>query len=74
MTALPGKREKKIPQVNKSRCVACGECAYVCPKGAIFIKNGCFAEVNPQECVGCGLCSRSCPAGCISMITKEEER
>ncbi|SFQ37927.1 4Fe-4S dicluster domain-containing protein [Lachnospiraceae bacterium XBB1006] len=54
--------------VNKKRCVACGECAYTCPKTAITVKNGCFAIVDAALCVGCGLCAKACPADCIDIM------
>lgn len=69
---------KKYAYVEKKRCVACGECAFVCPRGAVSIKHGCFAEVDEDSCIGCGICSRHCPAGCIVVMerkagTDEEE-
>ncbi len=59
---------KRRADVNKSRCVACGECAYVCPRGAIGIVGGRYANVNGDICVGCGLCVKNCPAGCIDIM------
>jgi len=58
--------------VNKKRCVACGECVYTCPKGAVNIKNGCFAVVDKTICVGCGLCAMACPADCIKIWEGEQ--
>lgn len=60
---------KKIAVVDQSVCVACGVCVKTCPKEAISIWKGCYAEVNEEKCVGCGLCGKACPAGCMS--TKE---
>ena len=54
---------------DKTICVACGVCQKVCPKQAIIIIKGCYAEVNREKCVGCGICAKNCPAGC--METKE---
>lgn len=44
-----------------SRRPACGSCADVCPRGAISVQHGCFAQVDVMRCVGCGLCARECP-------------
>ena len=63
----------KKAYVEKDRCVACGECANHCPRGAVAVYKGCFAKVEEDICVGCGLCARVCPAGCITVREKEDE-
>ena len=60
---------KKLAVVDRGICVACGVCVKACPKGAISVYRGCYAQVEESKCVGCGLCARACPAGCI--VTKE---
>ena len=44
-------------RINPNKCVACGNCIYVCPVGAIYvdpvIKR---ATVNRDECVECYAC------------------
>lgn len=60
---------KRKANVNIRECVACGCCIKVCPKSAITIPKGVYAEVNRDLCVGCGMCERECPA---SVITLEE--
>ena len=60
---------KKLASVNRKICVACGVCMNACPKRALSIYKGCYAEVDEGKCVGCGLCAKACPAGCI--VTKE---
>jgi ferredoxin len=44
-------------KINPNKCVACGNCTYVCPMGAIYIdpiiKR---ATVNRNECVECYAC------------------
>lgn len=62
---------KRLANVERTRCVACGECAYTCPRGAIAIHNGCYAVVDSEKCVGCSLCEKNCPAGCIFMLDRE---
>ena len=57
---------KKTAAVDKGRCVACGVCAKACPRNALTIYRGCYAQVDAQKCVGCGLCGKACPAGCIT--------
>ena len=52
--------------MDKSKCVACGSCIKVCPRGAISVK-GIYAEVDLQKC-GCGLCAKICPASVITIM------
>ncbi len=56
---------------DTDRCVACGVCARQCPRGAISIYKGCFAEVDESLCVGCGICEKACPAGSIKVLERQ---
>jgi Pyruvate/2-oxoacid:ferredoxin oxidoreductase delta subunit len=56
---------RKIAEVAKDECVACGTCAAQCPRGAISIRFGVFAAVDETRCAGCGLCAKLCPASVI---------
>ncbi len=58
-----------IPQVDKSRCDFCGECAKVCVYNAIVVLKG-EVLVFPELCHGCGGCSLLCPENAIA----EKER
>ena len=62
---------KKIASLDKVRCVACGACIKACPKGAIQVLQGCYAQVNEYKCLGCGKCEKACPAGCIEITARE---
>ena len=64
-------RKRKKAAVDQGHCVACGCCVKVCPRGAISVAYGCYAQVDESACVGCGLCAKACPADVIEM--KEEE-
>ena len=64
---------KRVARVNEARCVACGACEAECPREAIQVQWGCFAQVDGTRCVGCGICARTCPAGCISILDREEQ-
>ena len=61
---------KKVAVIDRSICVACGVCVKTCPKGALSIHRGCYAQVD-EKCVGCGLCAKECPAGCITVKERE---
>lgn len=61
------KRRPRRAEVDESLCVACGCCVKVCPKAAIHVEKGIFAQVDPVLCVGCGLCAKACPASVIEI-------
>ncbi|MEL7609338.1 MAG: RnfABCDGE type electron transport complex subunit B [Bacillota bacterium] len=48
-------------------CLGFGDCAHVCPTGAICMDDG-IARVISRLCTGCGLCVSACPKGIISTI------
>lgn len=44
-------------EINPKKCVACGNCTYVCPMGAIYIDPAVKrATINRDECVECYTC------------------
>jgi len=44
-------------RINPDKCVACGNCTYVCPMGAIYIDPEMKrATINRDECVECYSC------------------
>ena len=49
-------------------CLGYGDCAAVCPRGAICITEKGIAEIDPRKCIGCGLCVKTCPNGIIHLI------
>ncbi len=52
----------RINQSNK--CVACGNCTYVCPMGAIYIDPVIKrATINRDECVECYACYQRAEPG-----------
>lgn len=63
---------KKYAAVDRTRCVACGECEMVCPKCIVKVYRGCFAVIDSEVCIGCGKCAGLCPAGCISLKARSE--
>ena len=63
---------KRKAIVNICECVACGCCVKVCPKNAIAIPKGVFAEINSEVCVGCGKCAKECPASVITLEVAEQ--
>ena len=64
-------KSKKQAFVDERRCVACGACAKECPRGAVSIWKGCYAEFDGDLCVGCGKCANVCPAGSVEIRFRE---
>lgn len=52
-------------------CLGLGDCAKVCPSGAICIEDG-IARVDTRKCTGCGLCTKVCPHSLIDCIADVE--
>ena len=62
---------KRLAAVDSGRCVACGSCCKVCPKGAVSVWRGVTAVVDGALCIGCGKCQKECPAGAIVHNNRE---
>jgi pyruvate ferredoxin oxidoreductase delta subunit len=66
-------RELFYPEVNHEVCIACGQCAQICPEGICFqtkeknSKGVLFYENDLDYCKGCWLCSEICPVKAITM-------
>ncbi len=63
---------KRKAFVSIHECVACGCCMKVCPRNAISVPKGIYAEINKELCVGCGKCVKECPASVITLKESEE--
>ncbi|MBE6712243.1 MAG: DUF362 domain-containing protein [Ruminococcaceae bacterium] len=48
------------PKIKKSLCIGCGECARLCPKKTITVKNG-KAKIHHKNCIRCWCCQEMCP-------------
>lgn len=51
--------------VYKSKCTGCGQCADVCPKGAISLNENQKPEINHEICTACGECENNCPSNAL---------
>ncbi|UCF00151.1 MAG: NADH-quinone oxidoreductase subunit NuoF [Planctomycetota bacterium] len=47
-------------EVDKDRCVKCGQCYNVCPVGAIDWNKKEYAKINNAKCVKCKACLNAC--------------
>ena len=57
-------REVLLPQRNKNKCTACGNCVMACAYGAIEMGES-KPEFLRDKCHGCGLCASVCSAKAI---------
>ena len=65
---------------NENMCNGCGQCANVCPYGAITYVDKDFrgpnrttinrhvSQVNSAMCQGCGACTVACPSGAMDLL------
>jgi ferredoxin len=50
------------PETDAGTCVLCGECATVCPTGAIVLRDE-TVVTDKDACLRCCACTRICPTG-----------
>jgi len=53
--------------IDESTCAACGECAAICPTGALRMEDGRvrFHAETLLGCIACGHCMMVCPTGSV---------
>ena len=55
---------------TREKCVMCGGCAQVCPRGAHVLRD-IGHEIARDMCAACGECAKICSAGALEKIGKE---
>ncbi len=56
---------KKVPKVDKKKCIGCGACVVQCPVQAIELKEG-KAKIDSKKCEKNGVCITVCPVQAIA--------
>jgi len=62
-------RASIAPSVNEALCSRCGECALVCPTGAIDRENP--VSTSKELCIRCCACVKTCPNGAKAFGSRE---
>ena len=57
------------PGACRYGCLGCGDCAAVCPTGAICMADG-VARIDSRICIGCKKCVETCPKEIISLVPR----
>ncbi len=55
---------------EEQKCVLCGKCVGVCPRGAHSIADQAHS-FDKSLCAACGLCVKSCPTGALRLYGQE---
>ena len=61
------KPPSKRPRISE-KCIACGECLIICPKGAIHMEDK-RAKVDDAKCIRCFCCHEICPEDAIQLVS-----
>jgi nitroreductase/NAD-dependent dihydropyrimidine dehydrogenase PreA subunit len=65
--------QKYNVEINKMRCIACGNCVGVCPAKVLRIDGGKAYCQFPARCIACGHCAAICPEDAIIGISCNEK-
>ena len=61
---------KKIPDLIKSKCIQCGECAQNCASEAIEFESNAYPIFLRKKCISCFCCAELCSENAIEAKTR----
>lgn len=59
--------------IDRDRCIGCGDCVAMCPSGAIYLVEG-KACIDHELCTECGVCVSPCRNGAVRTMPTPVER
>lgn len=62
-------RGESVAVLDANTCRQCGECARVCPFGALGV-DGSMVTLHSARCWGCGICRTHCPADSLRLVDR----
>ncbi len=62
---------RKIIEIDKEKCDACGACIPSCAENALFIENNELKIIEDRLCDGLGACLNACPKDALKLIERE---
>ena len=65
---------KRLIVRDEMRCVHCGACMSVCPKGVFRFDADWRVVLNEARCVQCGVCINACPMRALTLFYGEGGR
>jgi uncharacterized protein (DUF362 family) len=69
---LTGRKPPRKSPIITDRCIGCGDCEEICPKGAVTVHEG-AARVDYWKCIRCYCCHEVCPENAIRLGTVKEK-
>jgi uncharacterized protein (DUF362 family) len=67
---ITGKKTPKKSPMITDKCIACGDCEEICPKGAAKV-DGAMARIDYLKCIRCYCCHEVCPENAIKLGIKK---
>ncbi len=64
---------RKIIEIDKAKCNACGECIPSCAEHALFIEDNELKIREDKLCDGLGACLNACPKDALKIIEREAD-
>ena len=68
----PGAVRKAELAISGPDCTYCGQCAWVCPTGALYHGDG-VLSVEDAACLACGVCVAACPTRALRLVGEDKE-